>query len=59
MSRHQCKIDFINDKWMVRDGDGENPSTNGTWLFAEEELKLETETLIKAGQSIFKVNMIL
>jgi hypothetical protein len=34
---------------MIRDGDGENPSTNGTWLFAEEELKIEQDTLIKAG----------
>jgi pSer/pThr/pTyr-binding forkhead associated (FHA) protein len=41
LSRHQCIIDYIDDKWFIRDGDGEKGSTNGTWLFAEEELKLE------------------
>lgn len=43
---------------MIKDGDGENSSTNGTWLFAEEELAVEQNTLVKAGLSIFKVNMI-
>jgi hypothetical protein len=33
-------------------------STNGTWLFAEEEIKLENGSIIKAGQSLFKVTMI-
>ena len=41
LSRHQCVIDYIDDKWLIRDGDGAKASTNGTWLFAEEELKLE------------------
>lgn len=40
LSRLQCRIDYIDDKWFIRDGDGEKGSTNGTWLFAEEELKL-------------------
>ena len=34
---------------MIKDGDGEKPSTNGTWLFADEEIKIEPESLIKAG----------
>ena len=54
LSRHQCQIDFIDDKWLIKDGDGTKNSTNGTWLFADEELKIDgTEVIFKAGQSIF------
>ena len=44
---------------MIRDGDGvDKPSTNGTWLFAEEEIKIEGDTLIKAGNGILKLAFI-
>jgi hypothetical protein len=43
---------------LIKDGDGNKGSTNGTWLFAEEELKIEANTIIKAGLSIFKVDLI-
>lgn len=56
----QCTIDFIDDKWYIKDGDGvAKSSTNGTWLFAEEEVKLEHESIIKAGLSLFKTTMIM
>ena len=59
LSRVQCTIDFIDDRWLIKDGDGvSKASTNGTWLFAEEETRVENETVIKAGQSLFKVTMI-
>jgi hypothetical protein len=51
-------VDYIDDKWLIRDGDGKKGSTNGTWLFAEEEIKLDQDSVIKAGLSLFKVNMI-
>lgn len=54
LSRQQCVIDFIDDKWLIRDGDGkQKSSTNGTWLFAEEEIKIYHESIIKAGKSLF------
>jgi len=59
LSRVQCTIDFIDDKWLIKDGDGATKaSTNGTWLFGEEEIKVENDSVIKAGQSLFKVTMI-
>jgi len=36
MSRVQCRIDYINDDWILKDGDGKKPSTNGTWIYAQE-----------------------
>lgn len=60
LSRLQCRIDFIDDKWFIRDGDGDKKaSTNGTWLFAEEEIRLESDSVIKAGLSLFKVMLIM
>ena len=58
LSRHQCVIDYIDEKWLIKDGDGTKPSTNGTWLFAEEELKVEGKTIVKAGLSIFQIEII-
>lgn len=59
LSRYQCVVDFINDRWLIRDGDGTKASTNGTWIFCEEEVKIEsTSSIIKAGLSIFKLDMV-
>lgn len=42
LSRVQCTIDFIDRRWLIRDGDGDKKqSTNGTWLFAEDEIRIE------------------
>ena len=59
LSRYQCILDFIDDKWLIRDGDGTKSSTNGTWIFAEDEVKIEsTGAIIKAGLSIFKIDVV-
>ena len=59
LSRYQCILDFIDDKWLIRDGDGTKCSTNGTWIFAEDEVKIEsTGAIIKAGLSIFKIDVV-
>ena len=58
LSRVQCRIDFINDIWSIRDGDGEKGSTNGTWLFADRMTLLKEGVIVKAGQAVFQVNMI-
>lgn len=55
LSRVQCRIDFIDDKWIIKDGTGQKPSTNGTWLFAGEEEKIYDKMIFKAGQSLFLV----
>ena len=59
LSRIQCRIDYIGEKWYIKDGNGEKGSMNGTWIFAEDEIKLEPDTIIKSGESLFKVNMLL
>ena len=52
------RISLINNEIFVIDGDGVNRSTNGTWLFAEKDFILENGTIFKAGQSLFRVEII-
>lgn len=35
ISRQQWRISYINNKWILIDGDGEKPSRNGIWLYVE------------------------
>lgn len=56
LSRCQCSIAYSPDHgWSVSDGDGVKKSTNGTWLFAENPCELRDGTVLKAGQTLFKV----
>ena len=54
LSRWQCIIEFINKWWILKDGDGERTSTNGTWLFVDELYPIHDEMVFKAGQILFK-----
>jgi pSer/pThr/pTyr-binding forkhead associated (FHA) protein len=57
LSRVQCRIDFIDGRWLLRDGNGKDrPSTNGTWLWVSQPHTLMDDDLFKAGNAIFKVN---
>jgi hypothetical protein len=49
LSRVQSRIDYIDDKWILKDGNGEKTSTNGTWLFAGEDEKIYDGMIFKAG----------
>ena len=35
LSRYQCSLYYDND-WYIEDGKEGRPSTNGTWIFADE-----------------------
>lgn len=57
LSRIQCRIDYIDDKWILRDGDGKKQSTNGTWIFAGEEERIPNDVegiVFKAGSCLFR-----
>eukprot|EP00347_Sterkiella_histriomuscorum_P023191 403335604 len=57
LSRIQCRIDFIDDKWILKDGNGIKSSTNGTWLFAGEDERIYDGMVFKAGRSLFQTNL--
>ena len=61
LSRIQCRIDYIDDKWILKDGDKQKPSTNGTWLFAGDEERIpntEEGLTFKAGGTLFHAKAI-
>lgn len=56
LSRYQTLIRYVENKgWMLQDGDRHKPSTNGTWLFVEEPIKIKSGLIFKAGTSLFKI----
>ncbi|CAG9325073.1 unnamed protein product [Blepharisma stoltei] len=56
MSRYQCNIQYFPDRgWALEDGDGNKKSTNGTWLFVEEDFEIYNAMVFKAGKSLFEI----
>lgn len=58
LSKYHCRIIGLHDEFYLVDGDGKKGSTNGTWLYAENNYELEAGTIFKAGQSLFLVDII-
>lgn len=57
MSRYQCSINHEEGKgWMLYDGIGDKKSTNGTWLFVEEDYEIYDGMVFKAGKTLFEVS---
>lgn len=44
-------------KWVLHDGIKGRPSTNGTWLYINDDLKIYEGMIFKANQTIFSVKM--
>ncbi|CDW78600.1 UNKNOWN [Stylonychia lemnae] len=49
---------FFEGNWIIKDGDGQKQSTNGTWLFADELFKIYDQMVFKAGLTLFKTQLI-
>ena len=43
----------------MQDGDGKKFSTNGTWLFAEKSFEIYSGMMFKAGESLFRTDLML
>jgi len=54
LSRIQCKLEYINNKWYLSDGDGVKKSTNGTWLFVDTPFEIYDGIIFKAGALLFE-----
>lgn len=46
---------FGDYEWVLVDGINDKPSTNGTWLYINEDLMLFPGMVFKANLTIFKV----
>ena len=65
LSRIHCTIDYENKKWYIQDGFAKNglreeeikKSTNGCWIYAYEETKIENKMIFKANHNLFICNL--
>ena len=55
LSKVHALISYNQDHWILTDGDGEKPSTNGTWLYINEETQLFDSMIFKSNQCVFQV----
>ena len=63
LSRTHCIVEFKNDKWFIQDGfvneRGEvRKSTNGTWIYAYEEIMIFDKMTFKANHNLFICNYV-
>jgi pSer/pThr/pTyr-binding forkhead associated (FHA) protein len=58
VSRKQCMITFDDNNWYLVDGNGENPSSNGTWFYPEKFSNITDGTIIRIGTTLFECNYI-
>lgn len=59
LSRYQCMVAYNEEKgWVLFDGDGDKKSTNGTWLFVDEEFEIFDGMVFKAGKTLFEAKVI-
>ena len=66
LSRNHCTIDFNNGKWYIQDGYAKNglkeeeikKSTNGSWIYAFDEIKIKDKMIFKANRNLFICNLV-
>jgi len=58
VSRKQCLLTFEENNWYINDGDGENPSSNGTWFYPEKYFTITEGMIIRMGTTSFECKFI-
>jgi hypothetical protein len=54
LSRTHCILFYIDNNWYIKDGNGNgNESTNGTWMFANEETEIKEGMKFKSNSCNF------
>ena len=54
VSRKQCMIIYEDNSWYIVDGDGINPSSNGTWFYPEKYFNIINGLIIRIGTTLFE-----
>lgn len=56
MSKIQCEM-YFDGNWMLIDGDldGGKSSTNGTWLYLNEDFEIYDRMVFKTHQTLMEV----
>ncbi len=54
VSRKQCMIIFEENNWYIVDGNGIQPSSNGTWFYPEKYFNIINGLIIRIGTTLFE-----
>ena len=54
VSRKQCMIIYEDNNWYIVDGDGEKPSSNGTWFYPEKYYNITDGLVVRIGTTLFE-----
>ena len=58
VSRKQCMIIFEDNNWYIVDGNGINPSFNGTWFYPEKYFNITDGLIIRIGTTLFECKLL-
>lgn len=58
LSKSQAHIKCNDGMWTLNDGYNNKPSTNGTWLYLNEDFEMFDGMVFKANQTIFEVKLL-
>ncbi len=58
VSRKQCMIIFEDNNWYIVDGNGINPSSNGTWFYPEKYFNITDGLIIRIGTTLFECKIL-
>ena len=58
VSRRQCMIIFEDNNWYIVDGNGKNPSSNGTWFYPEKYFIITEGLIVRMGTTLFECKYI-
>ena len=54
VSRKQCMIVFEENNWFIVDGNGINPSSNGTLFYPEKYFNITDGLIVRMGTTLFE-----
>ena len=58
VSRKQCMIIFEDNNQYIVDGNGINPSSNGTWFYPEKYFNITDGLIIRIGTTLFECKLL-
>ena len=59
LSQIHCMINYKEDEgWILIDGQKNKPSTNGTWIYINDQYTIYNKMIFKTNQNIFQVNIL-
>ncbi|CDW75623.1 UNKNOWN [Stylonychia lemnae] len=58
LSKAQATIRFDGDNWVLQDGFEGRESTNGTWLYLNEDCDIENGMVFKSNQTFFEATIL-